>query len=510
MRRELIPLLACPSCWAGDLRLVEVCEEGEEIREGHLACAACGREYGVSSGIVDLLFEPSPEVERERLAWESLRSAQACCCEDRERSREWLLALPMLEGKEGPRAEMETWRRHGRAAFALCAGEDWRGRRVLELGAGRCWLSAYLARMGAEVVATDILGDDDIGLGCAEAFLGEGVLFDRVLCDMHRLPFKPGSFHAVVATATLHHSPDIAGLAGEIGRVLAPGGSLLGANEPLYVPWRETPEEERRGAHEGAYPLHFWLRVLRRAGFKVTELEVGRDASLSFRGVLAPPGGSPRLRRLALPVARYLSVLVLALPRLTVRKARRLRAGWPVRPATRRRLGDLAARLGFAPVGGEALAGEDGNWGPGWYPAEGGDEPFRWAGPRSRFLLSAPPGPALLVLELATFRPSPQTNPVVIEVRVRGRKAGSIRIDRPGWHLFRLPGPSVRGGRPVSVTLRVREGYFVPREMGLGGDDRLLGVACRRAHWHAQTGSAPDMGHSVSPFGPDPMSHVRG
>ena len=142
MKREMPGIVLCPSCGAAILDL-EVIEEGAvEIREGTLICATCGRGYAVSKGVVDLLADPSPSVLSEKSAWESMRPEAAAGEEERSCSRTWLRALPLLEGKEGPAAEMETWRRHGRAVFGLCSGEDWRDRRVLELGAGRCWLSA--------------------------------------------------------------------------------------------------------------------------------------------------------------------------------------------------------------------------------------------------------------------------------------------------------------------------------------------------------------------------------
>lgn len=485
MQKEFIHIILCPSCGAGDLGIDMVCEDGREVQEGSVVCKRCKTEYAVKAGIADLLHDPSPAVMRETGAWESMRPVPNPSEGERKRSREWLRALPMLDGKEGPAAELETWRRHGRAVFALCGGEDWRGKRVLELGAGRCWASAYLARQGAGVTAVDILGDEDIGLGCGEAFLEEGVFFERVLCDMHSLPFKNGIFDAVLATATLHHSPEPERLFGEIKRVLAPEGLLIAANEPLYVPWRETPEEERKGAHEGAYPLWAWLRHLRRAGFKASEVRVGRDASLHFKASQSGSGGLVRPRDMAQAAAGYGVILALALPRLLLREARRIKAGRPMLPIPQDLTGYLEARAGLRQVNQEALAGEEPNWGPGWYPSEVEDEPFRWCGPRSRFLLPAPEEAAALVMELATFHPNPQSSPVEFEVRIGKEKAGELIVDRHGWRSYRLEVPRLTAKRPIPITLRVKRGYFVPRDMGLGEDGRRLGIACRGARWES-------------------------
>jgi len=483
MQREMAALIICPSCGAADLDLEVLKEEAGEIREGSLACAACGREYAVRKGVVDLFIDPSPAALRERGAWESMRPEMIADEEERLRSRAWLRALPMLEGKEGPRLEMETWRRHGRAVFGLCAGEEWRGRRVLELGAGRCWLSAHLARKGADVLAVDILDDEEIGLGCAESFLEEGIHFERVICDMHRLPFKAGTFDAVVATATLHHSPEPLTLFEEIRRVIAPGGLLIAANEPLYVPWRETPEEERKGAHEGTYTLWGWLAHLRRADFKVSEVRVGRDASIHIK---ASPGGAGTLEppsELAPAAAAYAVILALAFPRLIVRVARRMKTGRPMLPMPLDPMGYLMARTGLRDVAGEVRASDETNWGPGWYRPEGKEVPFRWSGPRARLLLAPPHEVSTLVMELATFHPSPQSSPVHVEVRVGRERLGDAIINRHGWKRYEFASPRTGGRRTVPLTLRVKHGFFVPREMGLGDDDRVLGVACRYARW---------------------------
>jgi hypothetical protein len=337
----------------------------------------------------------------------------------------------------------------------------------------------------------DILGDPDIGLGCAEAFLAQGTFFERVLCDMQEMPFAAATFDAVVATATLHHSPRPERIFEEIARVLKPEGSLLAANEPLFVPWRETPEEEIKGAHEGAYTLWAWLRFLRQAGFRVDELKVGGDASLHFKASAGGCGGTD-VKAMIEASIRYAAVLAFAIPRKAMVVLDRLKAGRPMRPAPRDPGYYFRARLGSAHIAAEALAAEETNWGPGWYPSEGGDEPFRWSGPRSRFLLPPPPEGVGLVLELASFHPSPQAHPVMVEVKIGGRKAGIVRLDRSGWGSFRLEVAPPQRRRPVAVALSVRSGYFVPRDMGLGEDRRLLGVACRGARWEAaRPGHAP-------------------
>lgn len=485
MKEELVSLLKCPVCNAEALSVSSLTSAGTEGTGDFLLCEDCGREYPVREGIVDLLPEPSREVVREKAAWECLRAPSPATGEEAEMVRKTILSLPMMEGMIGDRKEMETWRRHGQAAISLCSGMDWKGKRVLELGAGRCWLSAHLARRGAGVVAVDILEDEVMGLGCGRYFHEEGVRFERVLCDMHRLPFRDSSFDAVVATATLHHSPSLRELLREVRRVLKPGGVLLAANEPLYLPLREVPEEERRGAHEGAYLLWSWLGYISRSGFRLQEVRVGVDASLHFQA--APVG--KRLRKLPpglIPsTVRYALLLALALPRRAASETGRFLAGRPMRPAPPDRVAYLLRRLGVSPVGNAARAEERESWGPGWYPASDDELPFRWSGPRARLLLARARGMERLALETATFRHNPRYEPVEVEVKAGWRRLGSLLIEEKDFMVHRLP---LRPGTgriaspiPMAVTLRVKRGCFVPRDKGINDDPRLLGVALRAA-----------------------------
>ena len=60
MRRDLMDILACPVC-KGALTLNVQAEEGVEITEGSLHCAACDETYPIEDGIPNLL---PPELRR--------------------------------------------------------------------------------------------------------------------------------------------------------------------------------------------------------------------------------------------------------------------------------------------------------------------------------------------------------------------------------------------------------------------------------------------------------------
>lgn len=54
MRRQIIPLLCCPTC-KGELSLTVEREDETEILEGMLHCPACSVNYPIEEGIPDLL-----------------------------------------------------------------------------------------------------------------------------------------------------------------------------------------------------------------------------------------------------------------------------------------------------------------------------------------------------------------------------------------------------------------------------------------------------------------------
>lgn len=54
MRPDLLEILCCPVC-KGDLTLVVVRKDRDEILEGTLKCPTCPADYPIQDGIPDLL-----------------------------------------------------------------------------------------------------------------------------------------------------------------------------------------------------------------------------------------------------------------------------------------------------------------------------------------------------------------------------------------------------------------------------------------------------------------------
>jgi SAM-dependent methyltransferase len=149
---------------------------------------------------------------------------------------------------------------------------------VLDLGAGNGWMARRLAR-SFQVTALDVDGSET-GLGG----LRDGRVA-RVLGDLEALPLRTASYDAVVAAATLHYAPDLAGALAEAARVLRPGGLLVVADSPVYADaaaredaWRRTRDHY---AGFDAAPLAARYRGLIRSDL---------DRAGLFRFVTVTPG----------------------------------------------------------------------------------------------------------------------------------------------------------------------------------------------------------------------------
>jgi SAM-dependent methyltransferase len=106
------------------------------------------------------------------------------------------------------------------------------GVRVLDVAAGTGNVALAAARMGGDVVASDLApGLLDAGRRRAEA---EGLAVEWVEADAEALPFPDAAFDVVTSAVGVMFAPDHVAAAGELLRVCRPGG-LIG-----LVNW--TPE----------------------------------------------------------------------------------------------------------------------------------------------------------------------------------------------------------------------------------------------------------------------------
>ena len=165
---------------------------------------------------------------------------------------------------------------------------DLGGARVVELGAGTGFLSAALAREGAEPVAVDLSRAQlDTARRCQQQF---GPAFPLVEGDAEHVPLRDGAFDLVVSEygASPWCAPER--WIPEAARLLRPGGRLVFltnsvlvgmcvpehggvAGDQLLRPQEALARITWPGGGTEHHPSHgAWLRVLHAAGFVVDAL----------------------------------------------------------------------------------------------------------------------------------------------------------------------------------------------------------------------------------------------
>ena len=105
--------------------------------------------------------------------------------------------------------------------------DDWRGKRVLEIGCGSGIDAVEFARNGAYVAAIDIT--DGAVKATAELAKEAGVRIPDIdkIKEGGGIPYQDGLFDCVYSYGVLHHIPDVDKMMSEIYRVLKPGGKLM-------------------------------------------------------------------------------------------------------------------------------------------------------------------------------------------------------------------------------------------------------------------------------------------
>ena len=103
--------------------------------------------------------------------------------------------------------------------------------KILDLGAGNCWLTNRLTELGNYCVAVDISINCDDGLGAQKNY---ALPFTCVQADFDSLPFVPGQFDAVIFNASLHYSPNLDHTLARANSVLKRDGTIFVIDSPTF------------------------------------------------------------------------------------------------------------------------------------------------------------------------------------------------------------------------------------------------------------------------------------
>lgn len=216
---ELGVRLQCPRCRA--------------ITNG-LDCPRCLFQLRNSDGII-LALPPERAAHYARFIedYERIRSAEGRGSE----SDDFYLNLPYrdVSGRNG-----NQWRIRARSFDYLLEyvlRPHLRGRpgRILDLGAGNCWMSFRLELAGFHPCSVDLLINNRDGLGAARHYQNHlPALFPRFQAELTCLPFQNDQFDAAVFNASFHYAEDYEAALREAFRCISNGGIVVISDTPWY------------------------------------------------------------------------------------------------------------------------------------------------------------------------------------------------------------------------------------------------------------------------------------
>lgn len=270
MRQALLSILRCPVCRGA----IEPDEYADEMERGTLRCLSCGETFELDRGMPLMLSDRLPgmrEKKREIAGWVEKAKGEAWYVPEEEVDTN----LPFVVSRLGWDDPVWASNEYSFSRFL----ERWvrPGQRILELGAAKTWAAQHLVPRGCEYVATDVLDDDNIGIGRGAFFIERIGHYERVQADGEHLPFADGSFDLAFCVATLHHALDLPKMVGEMARVTKRGGTVVALNEGTRpLGWSdEAPAQEGEkalGINEHTHTVWAYLAAFARARIVVKEL----------------------------------------------------------------------------------------------------------------------------------------------------------------------------------------------------------------------------------------------
>lgn len=213
-----------------------------------LCCTKCGFEMREHDGIIDALAPDRAQYYARFLTdYERIRLAEGRGSEDAS----FYLALPYRDttGRNSQQWAIRA-RSYDYLIRHLLVNLPARGR-VLDLGAGNCWLSYRLSRMGFRPVAVDLLTNRKDGLGAA--FHLREHLPTEIPCfqaELGCLPFRDNQFDTVIFNASFHYSENYEETLREALRCVKAGGKIIISDSPWY---RRTESGQQMVAERHAF-----------------------------------------------------------------------------------------------------------------------------------------------------------------------------------------------------------------------------------------------------------------
>ncbi|WP_254060328.1 bifunctional 2-polyprenyl-6-hydroxyphenol methylase/3-demethylubiquinol 3-O-methyltransferase UbiG [Granulicella sp. L56] len=236
-------------------------------------CLSCWFRLQNISGILDALPpERAAHYARFIEEYERIRAAEG----RGDESESFYLGLPYTDrsGRNRKQWEIRARSYDYLIAHVLKPNFPVEGGRILDLGAGNCWMSFRLAASGHHPVAVDLLTNGSDGLGAAEHYREHlPKLFPRFRAELAHLPFQNEQFDTIIFNASFHYAENYEVVLREALRCVKVGGMVVISDTPWYA-------REESGKQMIAERQAVFLHRYRTASDSIKSLEYLTDERL--------------------------------------------------------------------------------------------------------------------------------------------------------------------------------------------------------------------------------------
>ncbi len=200
-----------------------------------MRCVRCDRHYDKVDGIWRLLSPERQSVYHRFLEeYHTVREREGWGGEQRA----YYQRLPQVPPDDPQRAiwdlRVRTYRALTSRVIAPRESVPTAPRKILDVGAGNCWLAYRLAERGDHVLAIDLSLDAHDGLGAHVNFEPEGRVVVPVQAEFDRIPLADREVDIIVFNGSFHYSTNYDITLREATRVLRPDGTVVIMDSPVY------------------------------------------------------------------------------------------------------------------------------------------------------------------------------------------------------------------------------------------------------------------------------------
>ena len=193
-------------------------------------CPKCGAAFPAPGGLLDLTGGLSDSEQRFLEEYHQVREQEGHAQDGLE-----ALRMPWASSDHPLAGEWQVRARHFEFLRDRLLPRLRDNLKILDLGAGTAWLSYRLSLEGHRTCAVDLSAHPSLGLGAADAYLGEiDPMFPRIRARFTELPFESNQVDLIIFNASFHYTSSPHDALKESLRLLSERGAVLIMDSPLY------------------------------------------------------------------------------------------------------------------------------------------------------------------------------------------------------------------------------------------------------------------------------------